>query len=270
MPDFVYDIPFNTLAVWCSVLAICVMVVGLLIIKPTFRLLIGTGPNFNSSVNYATSSFSLFNGLLLGLLTVAAYQNLERVRESVTNEATSLGGLYAQMASYPEPTRSDVKWLMRDYTLYTIHKEWPAHRKGEILNGGFNRSDAIRRSLSQFEPETERERVIHRQAMSSFHDFSTERQKRLTGVTTEIPAVLWYAVIVGAGINILLLVLLKMRQLPHFVLGTITAFFLGVILFVIVTLDRPLRGPSGLSPFAYELLWERLMIWDEPVAIGGA
>ena len=72
MPDFVYDIPFNTLAVWCSVLAICVMVVGLLIIKPLFRLLIGTGPDFNSSVNYATSSFSLFNGLLLGLLTVAA------------------------------------------------------------------------------------------------------------------------------------------------------------------------------------------------------
>ncbi len=265
MPDFVYDMPIATLAVWSSVLAICVMVVGLLVVKPVFRVLIGTGPDFNSSVNYATSSFSLFNGLLLGLLTVAAYQNLERVRESITNEATSLGSLYAQIAAYPEPIRSEVKWLMRDYTLYTIYEEWPAHRQGEILNGGFNRADAIRRSLSQFEPETERERVIHYQAMASFQEFSTERQKRLTGVTTEIPAVLWYAVIVGAGINMFLLVLLKMRVLPHFVLGSIIAFFLGVILFVIVTLDRPLRGPSGLSPFAYELLWDRLMIWDEPV-----
>ena len=268
MPNFVYDMPFYELAVWCSFLAICTMIVGLLVVKPLFRLLIGTGPDFNSSVNYATSSFSLFNGLLLGLLTVAAYQNLEKVRESITNEATSLGGLYSQMDSYPEPTRSDVQWLMRDYTLFTIHREWPAHRKGEVLNGGFNRAHAIRKSLSQFEPETESERVIHRQAMASFHDFSTERQKRLTGVTTEIPSVLWYAVIVGAAINILLLVLLKMRQLPHFVLGTITAFFLGVILFVIVTLDRPLYGPSGLSPSAYELLWERQMIWDEPIAQG--
>lgn len=268
MPDFVYEMPFETLAVWCSVLAICVMIVGLLVVKPFFRVLIGTGPDFNSSVNYATSSFSLFNGLLLGLLTVAAYQNLQQVRESITNEATSLGSLYQQMASYPEPIRSDVKWLMRDYTLYTIHEEWPAHRKGEVLNGGFNRADAIRRSLSEFEPETESERVIHLQAMSSFQDFSGERQRRLTGVTTEIPAVLWYAVLVGAAINMLLLVLLKMRLLPHFVLGTIIAFFIGVILFVIVTLDRPLWGPSGLSPFAYELLWDRLMIWDEPVAQG--
>ena len=268
MPEFVFDLPLRALAIWCSVIAICAVVFGLLIVKPLFRLLIGTGPDFNNSVNHATSSFSLFYGLLLGLLTVAAYQNSEHVRESITNEATSLAGLYAQMGAYPEPTRSDVKWLMRDYTLFTIHREWPAHRKGNLLNGGFNRADAIRRSLSEFEPATEGQRLNHQQAMAAFQEFATERQKRLTGVTTEIPYVLWYAVLVGAAINILLLVLLKMRQIPHFVLGTITAFFLGVILFVIVTLDRPLRGPSGLAPVAYQLLWERLMVWDEPIVQG--
>ena len=52
-----------------------------------------------------------------------------------------------------------------------------------------------------------------------------------------------------------------MRQ---FVLGTITAFFLGVILFVIVALDDPLRGESGLDPGPLQVLWERQMIWDEP------
>jgi hypothetical protein len=49
-------------------------------------------------------------------------------------------------------------------------------------------------------------------------------------------------------------------------LGTITAFFLGVILFVIVALDRPLRGVSGLDPNPIRLLWERQMVWDEPLS----
>jgi hypothetical protein len=270
MPDFVYDVPFQTLAVWSSILSIAVMLFGLLVIKPVFRIMIGTGPDFNSTIAQATASFSLFNGLLLGLLTVAAYQNSEQVRTSITNEATAFGGLYAQISAYPEPTRSEIKWMMRDYVLYTIHKDWPAHRKGEILNGGFNRVDAIRGSLSKFEPTTEGERIIHAEAMNSLQQFSQERQKRLTGVVTEIPAVLWYAVLVGAAINILLLVVLRMRLVAHFVIGTITAFFLGVILFVIVTLDRPLRGPSGLPPQGYELLWERLMIWDEPARQGTA
>ena len=83
---------------------------------------------------------------------------------------------------------------------------------------------------------------------------------------TAIPNVLWYAVLIGAAINLLLIALLRIRLLPHFVLGSITAFFLGVILFVIVTLDRPLRGEAGLPPEPLVLLWERFMIWDEPVS----
>jgi uncharacterized membrane protein YfhO len=76
--------------------------------------------------------------------------------------------------------------------------------------------------------------------------------------------VLWYAVLVGAMTTVLLIVLLKMRVLQQFFLGTISAFFLGVILFVIVVLDRPLRGEAGLDPTPLQLVWDRQMIWDEP------
>ena len=38
-----------------------------------------------------------------------------------------------------------------------------------------------------------------------------------------------------------------------------------VVALSIVTLDRPLRGESGLSPTPLKLLWERSMTWDEPL-----
>lgn len=76
---------------------------------------------------------------------------------------------------------------------------------------------------------------------------------------------LWYAVLVGAAINLLLIVMLRMRPLQHLLLGTISAFFLGVILFVIVALDDPLRGEAGLTAAPFELIWERQMVWDEPL-----
>jgi hypothetical protein len=264
VPDFIYDVPTATLAVWFSLVAVAAMVVGLLVVKPLFRLLIGTGPEFNATLSYATSGFSLFYGLLLGLLTVAAYQNAERVQTSIMAEASALGALYSQLDTYPEPLRSNVQATMRDYVLYTIHKEWPAHREGRILNGGYNRSDAIGRQLARHEPRSPGEEIVHSEVIAAFQDFSSARQQRLSGVITAIPNVLWYAVLVGAAINILLVALLRMRLLPHFVLGTVTSFFLGVILFVIVTLDRPLRGESGQAPVQFELLWERTMVWDEP------
>ena len=46
-----------------------------------------------------------------------------------------------------------------------------------------------------------------------------------------------------------------------------------LILFVIVSLDDPLRGEQGIGPDALVLLWERQMVWDEGPAwslAGGA
>lgn len=264
MPEFVYDIPTSALAIWFVIIAFVAVAIGLFVIKPILRIVLGTGPEFNASIYYVTSGFSLFYGLLLGLLTVAAYQNSERVKESILNEATSLGSLYAQLNVYPEPFRSDLKWNLRDYALYTIHKEWPAHMEGNILNGGYSRSEAIRRKLAQFEPRSVGEQIVHTEVVSSFQDFADARQRRLAGVVTAIPTVLWQAVLVGAGISILLMTILRIRILQHFVLGSITALFLGVILFVITTLDRPLRGEAALRPEPFEVLWQRSMAWDEP------
>ncbi len=266
MPDFVYDIPQTDLAFWFAVIAVGGTFLGLLFLKPLLRLLVGGGPDLNENIGFATASSGLFYGLLLGLLTVSAYQNRERVNMAIVQEAAAVGSLYADMDSYPEPISSDVKAMLRDYVLYTIYKDWPAHRDGRYMDGGISRSDAVRHKLASFEPSTPREEIVHAETIASLKEFNTQRQQRLNGVITKIPAVLWYAVLVGAAINILLLLMLKMRPFPHFVLGAINAFFLGVVLFVIVALDDPLRGDSGLAPEPFERLWNREMRWDEPQA----
>ena len=79
MPEFVYDVPTNTLAIWCSLIAVASIVIGVLVVKPVFRLLIGTGPDFNASVSYATAGFGLFYGLP-GRCEHAA----RRIRENIT------------------------------------------------------------------------------------------------------------------------------------------------------------------------------------------
>lgn len=265
MPDFVFDIPARDLAIYMSLITVGAMFLGLIFVKPVLRVLIGSGPEFNQNLGYATSGFSLFYGLLLGLLTVAAYQNNERVKEGILTEASALGALYADMNSYPEPLRSEMKAMMRDYVLFTIHDDWPAHRNGDLLNGGFNRADAMRQKLASFEPTTRGQEIVHSEVISGFQAFTEARQQRLTGIITELPNVLWYAVLVGALVDVLLLVLLKMRPAQQFFLGSITAYFLGVIIFVIIVLDRPLRGEQGLDPEPLQLLWERSMIWDEPL-----
>lgn len=155
--------------------------------------------------------------------------------------------------------------MLRDYMLFKVYRDWTAHRDDEYLNGGANRSDATRQRLARFQPANVGQEIIHDDAVSAFADFTSARQQRLNGVITRIPDVLWYAVLMEAALNLLIIVLLRIKLLARLILGAISAFFLGVLPYVIAVLDDPLRGALGLDPTPFELLWDRQMVWDEEI-----
>ena len=266
MPDFVYDIPMRQLAIVFSLIAVGAVIFGMLIIKPILRLLIGSPPDLNELITYGTASFSLFYGLLLGLLTVSAYQNNAQIKQAILNEATTLGALYADMASYPEPTRSDVKAMLRDYLLFTVYRDWPAHRQGEFLNGGANRTNAMRQALASFEPQTKGQEIIHAETIAAFQSFAEARQQRLTGVITQNPE---RPLVCRSG---------RGGDQPdparHAPDALLPATGAGHHHSVLSRGDplrdrgarRPAQGESGLDPEPLQVLWDRTMVWDEPLS----
>jgi hypothetical protein len=263
MPNFIYDIPTVQFAIYCSVFFVGLTWLGLIFVKPFLRLLMGRDARINEWVGQTTAGFSLFYGLLLGLLAVAVYQNFDEVRKSVFAEASDLASLYRDAARYPEPFRSEVEGLLRDYTLYVIYKDWPAHRRAVIFQGGANRVNMIQFSILKFNPRTTGEQLMHAQTLQDFNQFVTSRHRRLAGVQTEIPGVLWYAVAIGALVNVVLIWMLDMRFFAHMLLGGIVSFFLGVMIFLIASMDKPMRGEVSVSPANYQLVFDTLMIWDE-------
>jgi hypothetical protein len=269
MFDFFYDIPTVTLAIYCVAFFVGLMWLGIIFIKPILRLLIGREPGINDLVFHTTSGFSLFYGLLLGLLAVAAYQNLEEVRKNVFGEASSLASLYRDASLYPEPIRPELQELLRDYTMYVIYKDWPAHRQGKIYKGGSNRLTMIQYTAFKFNPKNVSDEILHSQTLEHFSGFVEARQRRLDGVGLAIPGVLWYVVAVGALVNVILIWMLNMRFFTHMILGGIVAFFLGVVVFLIIAVDRPMRGEISVGPAAYQLVYDTLMQWDEEDGTAG-
>ncbi len=109
MPDFVHDISSGRQALLFTLVALGAVLTGLVVVKPLLRILFGTGPDFIQNVSFGSAGFNLFYGLLLGLLTVSAYRNNERVRQAIQAEATAVGSLCAGMRSYPEPVQSEAQ-----------------------------------------------------------------------------------------------------------------------------------------------------------------
>ena len=251
------------LASFCSATLVGAAWFGILFLRPLIRRWLQSQGNSNEMVNYASGAFSLCYGLLLSLLSVGSYQNAARIQATIESEASSIASLYRTVSAFPAPMGGELQFLIRDYTLYVINKDWPAHRVGKVWNGGALRLQAIQQDILSFEPANRAQQLLQQQSITFFNQVNDTRQQRLTGVRTAIPSVLWYVVVIGAVINIAFLWMLDMGFTVHVVLGGIVSFFLGVIFFLILAMDRPLQGSVSITPEAYEAMYALVMRWDE-------
>lgn len=255
---WLYDIPTMLLAALFAAVFVGFTWGGIIFVRPFLRLLLRRQTGLNDLVGVVLSSHCAFFGLLLGLLAVAAYQNLADVEKTVNREAGYLRNIYRGVTSYPEPMRSETLPLIREYTRYVIEDAWPLQRRGIISQDGVARMNSIQAKLYGFEPRTKAQEILHSQTMTQFSAMAEVRRTRIQSVDTSIPPLMWYVVLVGALITILLLWMLDMRLIPHLILSGVLVFFLSTVICLIFAMDQPFRGEVSIGPDAYKAVYDRM------------
>lgn len=254
--------------IWQQILLFCTFFIGItwlgiLLIHPFLRRILHGDEPSNEVVIHSAGTFGLFYAVLLGLLTIATFQTTKDLVDTIGREASSLSTLYRTADGYPDPLRSELKSELRDYTRYVIDKDWPAHRRGLVPMGGEHRLQVIRHTLLSFEPTTKTNELLHNEMLRYLDAMTVSREQRLSTVTAHIPGVLWYIVAIGALITIAFVWMLHMELKSQILLGGITAFFLGTLIFLIYSMDRPLQGAVSVPPESLNSIYDLVMKWDE-------
>lgn len=259
MFDWIYTIPTFRFAVLTCGFFVAFSWVGTLLARPILRSFIKHRDNVNDLVGYVLSCFGVFYGLLLGLLAVAAYQNFRDVENVVSSEASSLSALATDVSAYPDPERKNLVWLLRDYTRDLVKIAWPNQRRGIVSKEGDYTMSAFHERLLRFDPLTAGQEIMHAETLKQYNHYLEKRQLRLLSVSTAIPEVMWIVVLVGALMNITLVWLFDMRLMSHLFLGGMLACFLGMMIFLIASMDKPFRGDVSISADPFQEILTRLM-----------
>ena len=127
---WVYDIPILLVVGLFALIFVGVCWLGTIFISPFLSQWFQGKARLNEILGDFLQYFGVIYGLLLGLLAVATYQNHTDVEKAVASEASSLAALYRDISAYPEPDRTELKALIKEYTRSTIEDAWPLQRKG--------------------------------------------------------------------------------------------------------------------------------------------
>jgi len=206
------------------------------------------------------TSIMVFYGLATALTAVHVWEVYEKVEEITRHEAASLAVLYRNVSEYPEPLRSALREEIRTYTHQVIHQSWPLQRRGEIPMEGVKTMDRVQSQLVAFEPVTESQKALALEALGSYDRMMDARRMRVDSVERRLPGVMWLVVVVGAFISLISTFFFPVldARLHRTQIGLL-AGFIGLVIFMILALDRPYRGDLGLKPTPYEIVYEQLM-----------
>ena len=260
MFESLFDIPLWIMGP-TIIAALCTFaVVGLLLVRRRVlpRLRVETGDSeFTGAM---LQSVMVFYGLAVALIAVTVFQTYSETQKVVTGEATALNALYRDVTSYPEPIRTELQQGVRDYTRYVIDEAWPLQRQGKVPSGGFELMTRFQVTLTTFEPTTEGQKLLHGETLRAYNTTIQTRRLRLDAVGTGLPKVMWVVIVFGAFISLSSAFFFKVKDARlHILEVLLLAVFIGLVIFMILSLDRPFRGDLGIGADPYQLVFDQLM-----------
>jgi hypothetical protein len=232
----------------------------LLLVRPWVRRAASDRKEWDRVLGYSMATYGLFYGILLALVAVAVYQNFTDVRDVVLGETSALASLYRDTSGLSEPTATHLHTLLRSYTEHVINVDWPLQASGTIPGDGTAQVTAFQSILFHYEPKTGGQQAIYQQTVSSFNSFVAARRSRINETSLAIPGLLWAVIWVGAAVNALMISLVEVRNLRiHLVMAGLIALYVGLVIYVTMSLDHPYSGNLSIGPDDFRTLLEQVM-----------
>ena len=247
----------------CGVIIVAAFVILAVTGLPLFKWLtqgrLHLTEEMNNDIIFFASAIGVFYSLTVGLIAVGVWTTYNSVEDIVSAEATAISCFYRDVSGYPEPARSELQSEVRGYTEFIINQSWPIQARGEIPDDATRLVTAIQDRLVRFEPATTGQELLHAETLHQFNEVAAMRRKRLHSIGGGLPSVMWSVVLLGAFLTISVTYLLKIERVVHVVLTAFLAMFIGLVVFVIASLDQPLSGPLSIDSRPYRLVRDRLI-----------
>jgi hypothetical protein len=261
MIDLLLSLPLWALAVVLNVWLMGFTLVSLWALRRWIlpRLHLDTDASLFLGAAVMQSAMVLY-GLVAALTAVSVWTRHSQVSDTVSHEATAIAILWRDLGGYPQPDRDAMREVLRGYTVQIIEEAWPQQRQGKVPRQGVEWLDRLQSQLFPFEPSSEAQKILHGQTLDAYNQLIEARRARVDSVDTGLPGVMWLVLLPGAMGCLLLSLFFRIDDVRYqavVMLGL--SGFVAMVLFVIVSLDRPFQGAMAIPADSYQLIHDQLM-----------
>lgn len=207
----------------------------------------------NEITGWQISVLGTTYAVIMGFMLFAVWSDFEAAERNVEAEASCLINLYWAASGLPQAQRQEIRKLASDYADAMIVDEWPAMSRGSWTRTGTLIIQQFWEAASQSQSLSASEQVSLEQTISEIGSITEHRRIRQLQSETNLPAVLWIVLIVGAMITIMSSCLFGSEYPVLHMLQVVTlALLLSLSLVAVADINSPFRGTVHVKPRGFE------------------
>lgn len=250
MLDWLHDLPQALGALLVCAAFVLPTLAGSFLLQPSVARLFQGERDINTVLGFLLNAFALYFGVLLALLSIAVFDNHSKAQDAVDREAAGLIKLYRDVRQYPEPLREELSATLHRYTDEVINRGWALQARGEVSRAEIAIMTELHAALARFAPGNASESLLHAETLRALDSFIEARRLRISAGGSAIPKIMWVIVLCGAVLNAFVIWMFDLRRTTHAIIGGTLSLFIGLVIYMIASLDVPFRGPHGIKPAA--------------------
>jgi hypothetical protein len=156
----------------------------------------------NDAVSGTVQAIAVFYRIIVGLIAAGVWNTYSNAGDLMSQEAVTIGSLYQDVSSLPEPARTTLRTELHDYTVAILAQDWPAQHREQTSNAGTLILDQFQATLMSFEPTSAGEQARYTETLSAFNHFVEQRRLRIDAVQGSLSPIMWSVIWIGAAISI--------------------------------------------------------------------
>lgn len=209
----------------------------------------------------ASAIFSMVGvlyAILLAFVVIVVWEAFSAVSDHAQTEANHVSQIYFTARALPEPQRSHLTGLARDYASTVVKDEWPAMRRGETSARARSQVARMRTETMTMRPTDARDEILMAQTMDAINALVDARRLRTAAVESPVPAVMWVGLVAGAAVAIGFTFFFGYGRLgPQLLMVAAMTALLAFTLWLTYEMSYPFTGPTGIQPDAFQTVLNR-------------
>lgn len=250
MLEWLHNLPtFLGALVVCAVFVVPTLV-GSYLLQPYVGRIFKGERDSNTVLGFLLNAFALYFGVLLALLSIAVFENHNKADDAVVGEAAALIKLYRDLHGYPEENRTQLARILDTYVDEVTGPGWVYQGRGQANPREIEILTDFHRQIGAYRPPGQGESIRYAETLRALDSFVTARRLRISAGDSAIPRIMWFIVLVGAFMNVMVIWMFDLKPFSHAVIGGTISLFIGLVIYMIAVLDAPFKGTNGIQPNA--------------------